>query len=106
MIAHEVGGEWRPHVPVSPQPCNSTTARPLPPMRTCSAVPFDGMSRAVKLVGNGGTYASPVDDDSAMMVILWSMWRQRVGCGEGGDMRTSSLVAHWRRSNPLGLLPT
>src|SRR6185369_2835913 len=64
--------------PVSPKPCNSTTAGPLPPMRTCSVVPFDGMSRVVKLGGNGGTCASPVDDSArtstVMIVILSSMW--------------------------------
>src|SRR5882724_1611836 len=44
--------------PVSPKPCNSSTAGPDPPTRTCNVPPVTAMSRALKFAEDGLTSAS------------------------------------------------
>src|SRR5262245_46589840 len=44
--------------PVSPKPCNSSTAGPAPPTRTCNVPPVTAMSRALKLAEKGFTSAT------------------------------------------------
>lgn len=43
--------------PESPKPCNSSTAGPDPPTRTCNVPPVTTMSRALKSAENGLTSA-------------------------------------------------
>ena len=45
--------------PVSPKPCNSSTAGPDPPTRTCNVPPVTAISRALKFAENGFTSANP-----------------------------------------------
>ena len=51
--------------PVSPKPCNSSTAGPDPPTRTCNVPPVTAISRALKFAENGLTSANRPSGDAS-----------------------------------------